>query len=143
MADKRSKSSVAGPPPAVAQAVATIEAVNVYPDVVQGVPYQPPGGAYQPPIPPNHYGDVRSSFRAGEAPASFDEGACRRYLFEHGWPLGLQSALIGSVQKVPIRYVICDDSGSMMTTDGNKVVGTGNASRLVSCSRWAELTEVR
>ena len=103
MADKRSKRSAAGPPPAVAQAVATIEAVNVYPDVVQGVPYQPPGGAYQPPIPPNHHGTSQNVAMRASPTAAFDEGACRRYLFEHGWPLGLQSFLIGSLQKVPMR----------------------------------------
>jgi len=140
MAEKHAST---GLPPPMAEAVATIEAVNVYPDVIEGVPYQPPPAPAPILDSQSRYGDVRSSFRAGEAPASFDEGACRRYLFEHGWPLGLQSALIGSLQKVPIRYVICDDSGSMMATDGNKVVGSGNASRLVSCSRWAELTEVR
>ena len=137
------KHASAGLPPPMAEAVATIEAVNVYPDVIEGVPYQPPPAPAPILDSQSRYGDVRSSFRAGEAPATFDEGACRRYLFEHGWPLGLQSALIRSLQKVPIRYVICDDSGSMMATDGNKGVGAGNASRLVSCSRWAELTEVR
>ena len=110
MADKRSKRSSVGPPPAVAQAVATIEAVNVYPDVVQGVPYeppavayQPPGGAYQPPIPPNHHGTSQNGAMRASPTAAFDEGACRRYLFERGWPMGLQSALIGSLQKAPMR----------------------------------------
>ena len=33
--------------------------------------------------------------------------------------IGLQDALIKSCKKYPIRFVVVDDSGSMMTNDGN------------------------
>jgi hypothetical protein len=36
--------------------------------------------------------------------------------------------------------MICDDSGSMACDDGAKIVGTGSAQRVISCTRWDELT---
>lgn len=45
-------------------------------------------------------------------------GAARDYLSGKSWPIGLQSALLQGLQKIPIRYFICDDSGSMTTMDG-------------------------
>jgi hypothetical protein len=41
----------------------------------------------------------------------------------------------------PARFFICDDSGSMMSSDGHRLIGEGNTSKLISCSRWTELTE--
>ena len=32
----------------------------------------------------------------------------------------------------PTRFFICDDSGSMMSSDGRRVVGEGNMARYVS-----------
>jgi hypothetical protein len=37
--------------------------------------------------------------------------------------------------------MICDDSGSMNTNDGHRLMGTGPSTRLVECSRWTELTD--
>ena len=72
----------AAPSPPVAQAVATVAAVNVYPDVAVAAPYYQ---QQQSPAPP---------------PAAFDEGGCRQYLRHHGWPSGLQAALVASLHKV-------------------------------------------
>jgi hypothetical protein len=47
-----------------------------------------------------------------------NEGAARDYLTGRSWPTGLQDALLVGLQKIPIRYFICDDSGSMTTMDG-------------------------
>jgi hypothetical protein len=47
-----------------------------------------------------------------------NEGAARDYLTGRSWPTGLQDALLAGLQKIPIRYFICDDSGSMTTMDG-------------------------
>jgi hypothetical protein len=105
--------------------VMPIDAVNVYPEVVIGQPYYE-----QPPLSP------QGSLRSG-----IDEAAARQFLFEKGWPLGLQRTLILSLEKIPFRYFICDDSGSMMSQDGNHVIGTGQNTKLVSCSRWTELTD--
>ena len=46
----------------------------------------------------------------------------------HYWPAGLQTALISSVGRYPVRFMIADDSGSMAQSDGNKLVKAGNAS---------------
>lgn len=63
----------------------------------------------------------------------------REFLQQNHWPIGLQSGLIRSCQKYPLRYFIVDDSGSMSTSDGRRVAGTGKQARVVSCTRWAEL----
>ena len=45
----------------------------------------------------------------------FDEVAVREYLstYPYNWPKGLQDILINSLPKFPIRFFICDDSGSV------------------------------
>ena len=50
----------------------------------------------------------------------------RGYLQSHDWPLGMQNALINTSQKFPIRYFIVDDSGSMASSDGTRVVRSGS-----------------
>ena len=49
-----------------------------------------------------------------------NEESAREYLREHSWPIGLQDPLLNEIKKIPIRYFICDDSGSMTTMDGMK-----------------------
>ena len=44
----------------------------------------------------------------------------REFLRLHAWPIGLQDALLKGLNKIPIRFIICDDSGSMTTPDGMK-----------------------
>ena len=43
----------------------------------------------------------------------------------------------------PLRIWVVDNSGSMMTGDGHRIIQTGNSNdvRFVSCSRWAEIQE--
>lgn len=53
----------------------------------------------------------------------------RKYLTKNGWPTGLQNALIAGTVSNPVRYFICDDSGSMMSNDGHRVVGQGSNSK--------------
>ena len=71
-----------------------------------------------------------------------DEVEGRRLLSSHGWPSGLQETFFRSCRKIPIRFFIVDDSGSMSTNDGRKIVrqGPGKA-KMVSCTRWSELTD--
>ncbi len=47
-----------------------------------------------------------------------NEGAARDFLTKRSWPHGLQNALLKGLKKIPMRYFICDDSGSMTTMDG-------------------------
>jgi len=79
-----------------------------------------------PPAPPTRYNDERG---------------VRDYLSRSSWPRGLQGALISGLSMTPARFFICDDSGSMMSSDGHRLIGEGNTSKLISCSRWTELTE--
>jgi hypothetical protein len=47
--------------------------------------------------------------------------------------------MFATCKKVPIRFVIIDDSGSMNTADGHHTVGEGKDTKVVKCSRWEEL----
>jgi hypothetical protein len=68
-----------------------------------------------------------------------DEAAARKFLTDKDWPPGLQTALINSCIKMPVRFFITDDSGSMLTNDGHRFVGTGDKTKLIRCTRWSEL----
>jgi hypothetical protein len=63
---------------------------------------------------------VTRSFKRGP-----NERMTRQYLSDHHWPNGLVEAFLSSIQKVPIRFFIIDDSGSMSANDGLKLLGEG------------------
>eukprot|EP00600_Ochromonadales_sp_CCMP1393_P002840 CAMPEP_0174987736 /NCGR_PEP_ID=MMETSP0004_2-20121128/19719_1 /TAXON_ID=420556 /ORGANISM="Ochromonas sp., Strain CCMP1393" /LENGTH=376 /DNA_ID=CAMNT_0016240841 /DNA_START=180 /DNA_END=1310 /DNA_ORIENTATION=- len=74
-----------------------------------------------------------------------EEGA-REFLSMHRFPLGLQNSFIESLSRLPMRYIIIDDSGSMSGNDGKRIVrksggGPTPEQKLMGCSRWDELTE--
>lgn len=69
-----------------------------------------------------------------------NEKFARKYLSAHGWPKGMQTTVLKSSQKIPIRFMIVDDSGSMGTTDGKRTVGTGAQTKVIDCTRWSEVT---
>jgi len=83
---------------------------------------------------------------AGDLGGVINRAAVMRYLGERGWPPGLIDQCLLSMDKIPSRFFILDDSGSMNTNDGYKLVpGTqrGMASH-VRCTRWDEMgTTVR
>ena len=54
-----------------------------------------------------------------------NETAAQQHLSSANWPNGLQQAFLSGCRKVPIRFIICDDSGSMMESDGQHVVAYG------------------
>jgi hypothetical protein len=58
-----------------------------------------------------------------------NERAGREFMRNNKWPDGLQSGLIRSCTKFPMRYFIVDDSGSMSTNDGRRVAGSGPQSK--------------
>ena len=64
-----------------------------------------------------------------QPPRASSDAALRKHLSSYGWPTGLQSALIAGTVSAPIRFMICDDSGSMMSADGHRVIGEGKDSR--------------
>ena len=46
-----------------------------------------------------------------------------------------------NIVKIPIRFFIVDDSGSMSTSDGMKIIGTAAKSKVINCTRWSELSQ--
>ena len=81
----------------------------------------------------------------------------KRFLAKHNWSRGMQECLLTSCKKIPMRFFIVDDSGSMATNDGNRIVRTNtedideghgvsgkmknHKAKMIKCTRWAELTE--
>jgi len=70
-----------------------------------------------------------------------DDASAIQILQSYGWPEGLKKQFLSSVAKMPIRFIIVDNSGSMMGNDGQRLVQQGGQARYLQCSRWAELTE--
>lgn len=65
----------------------------------------------------------------------------REFLSQRKWPEGLQETFIQNLKRIPIRYFICDDSGSMNTRDGHvKVDEPGQEEVMKPCTRWEELS---
>jgi hypothetical protein len=62
-------------------------------------------------------------------------------LSESRWPTGLADTMIKNLSRIPIRYFICDDSGSMNSSDGHRLVSIGAKKKFIGCTRWAELTD--
>lgn len=54
-----------------------------------------------------------------------DHEPLKQHLADHGWPTGLRNALVAGLISTPSRFFICDDSGSMMSNDGHRLVGSG------------------
>lgn len=71
-----------------------------------------------------------------------DEVNTKVYLTSAGWPEGMQDSFLRSLKKIPMRFFIVDDSGSMSTNDGRKIVRSGpEKAKMVPCTRWSELTD--
>lgn len=64
-------------------------------------------------------------------------------LKDQGYTDGLIKSIARSNMTFPLRIWIVDNSGSMITGDGHRLVPTGYSGdvRFVSCSRWAEIQE--
>lgn len=58
-----------------------------------------------------------------------DNEALKQHLADHGWPTGLRNALAAGLIGTPSRFFICDDSGSMMSNDGHRLVGSGELAK--------------
>ena len=59
-----------------------------------------------------------------------------------GMPKGITREFVRSASEFTKRYWIVDNSGSMMTADGHKLVqGSDGRQGMVTCSRWEELGE--
>jgi hypothetical protein len=58
------------------------------------------------------------------------EVGLRNFLMTHNWPNGLQDCMIRCISKIPIRYIICDDSGSMTSGDGKRVITASGSGKI-------------
>ena len=70
-----------------------------------------------------------------------NETNTKEYLNKNNWPEGLQNLLLQNIVKIPFRIFIVDDSGSMSTNDGKRLVGSGADTKIIRCSRWTEMAE--
>lgn len=92
-----------------------------------------PSAPHPPPAPGTDDG-VEGFFRGVQ-----NDGGAREFLSQHNWSPGMQEAFLQNLSKTPIRFFICDDSGSMDISDGNRIVESNGKFQMVPCTRWAEL----
>lgn len=57
------------------------------------------------------------------------DAASRKFLVDRCWPTGLINALISGLDRTTARFFICDDSESMMSSDGHWIVGEGASTK--------------
>jgi hypothetical protein len=84
----------------------TATAVGIHPTVVE---------SSAPPAPPGITG--------------INEMGAREFFGGHKWPIGLQDTFINNCKKIPMRYFICDDSGSMVASDGHRIMTSGSTTK--------------
>jgi len=61
---------------------------------------------------------------------------------EHKMTPGLCNAVVRTLNDFAVRIWVVDNSGSMATGDGNRIVTTSSgATKVVSCSRWDEIVD--
>jgi hypothetical protein len=70
-----------------------------------------------------------------------NESKAKEYLSKYNWPVGLQEALLKTCQRIPLRFFIIDDSGSMNVNDGRRLLTTNKSTKIINCTRWAELSQ--
>lgn len=56
----------------------------------------------------------------------------RDFLTSVAWPEGLQTLMFRNLNKLALRFFICDDSASMSSQDGKRLHGTGPSSKYTS-----------
>jgi hypothetical protein len=70
-----------------------------------------------------------------------DADGAREFLKPQQWPDGMVNFLVKNTAQLPFRFFICDDSGSMATNDGNRLITLAAKTKSVRCTRWTELTD--
>ena len=71
-----------------------------------------------------------------------DHQEAKRRLVSRGVPGGLAEELVLSSVAFPLRIVVMDNSGSMQSGDGSRLVTDGlGRGRKVRCTRWEELVD--
>jgi len=73
---------------------------------------------------------------------TINEDGARHYLAQHGFTEGMIKGFLRNAMQVPIRFFICDDSGSMYENDGKRLIKNKTRGLVsVPCSRWDELKD--
>jgi len=87
---------------------------------------------YGAPPPPPFNGGV------GHIPRiSPNDEAAKQFLTSHKWPTGFQTLLLKQMtETIPLRFFICDDSGSMFEDDGQHLVSNGTIHKALKCTRY-------
>ena len=73
---------------------------------------------------------------------AINEHGVKEYLTAHDFPAGIQQTAAKNMQKFPIRFLVVDDSGSMATADGHRMIKSGKNTNMISCTRWKELVDI-
>lgn len=75
-------------------------------------------------------------------PSLIREGSVKN-LLSQGFTRSLAESLNHTKNEFALRFWVVDNSGSMQTEDGHRIVGGDDKSnvRIVSCSRWEEIRE--
>lgn len=77
---------------------------------------------------------------AGHREPRVERQFSERFLKTLGMPAGINAEFVKSARDFPLRIWVVDNSGSMMTTDGKRIVrGPGGREGVVDASRWEEL----
>lgn len=96
-------------------------------------------------VPMDDHSKVLPSAPTDDAPSFLqgvqNEGGACEFLSQHKWPTALQTSFLNNLKRTPVRFFVCDDSGSMAAHDGHRVVDNNGKFQMVTCSRWTELGE--
>uniref|UniRef100_A0A7S4KB44 VWFA domain-containing protein n=1 Tax=Odontella aurita TaxID=265563 RepID=A0A7S4KB44_9STRA len=118
---------------------------------------QAPGRHHQPDIRLDVTGGAHPSRSADQSPYArradedavprhregINEELMSRHLITNGFTTGLASALVSRCASCPLRVWLVDNSGSMLGTDGHRVVQdarTQGRVNAVDCTRWEEVS---
>jgi hypothetical protein len=69
-----------------------------------------------------------------------NEIGAKEYLSSKNWPPCMIDNFLKSLDFLPYRYFICDDSGSMSQEDGKIACEYNGQTKALPCTRWKELT---
>jgi len=127
---------------------------SLYPDVVVAEPQQMQAVAVAQAVPVDAAVPVVGHMVSGEPLAqavdhlppsgapSVPQSEALQTLSGRGFPRGLASEVVDSTRHFPIRLWIVDNSGSMQSTDGSRLVQAGGgAMRMIQSTRWQELSD--
>ena len=61
------------------------------------------------------------------------EAAANSFFDRHDWPYGLREIIFRDCKKVPLRFYVVDDSGSMSSKDGMRIAKQPNGKYMYVC----------